>query len=81
MIAAPACYGLMFPDIDALNDNAETNGKVFSVFVERLGVIPGRRTIRRKLDAWETCVQCDSYPTSYDLSMAGLLLKIGLATN
>lgn len=78
MNASPACYGTMFPDLTALEDNVETHGKAFSVLVERLGVVPGRRTLKPKPEAWLQCRECEAYRECYDYCMARLLLTVGL---
>ncbi|MGE3312591.1 MAG: hypothetical protein AB7O66_21695 [Limisphaerales bacterium] len=79
MSAPPPCYGEMFPDLSALQANAETPGKAFSVVVETLGVVPGRRSLRTKRNSWHECVNCPSYRHCYDFCMARLLLQTGLA--
>lgn len=79
MNSTPPCYGEMFPNLSALPPNGEIDGKAFSVSVETLGVVPGRRSLRAKRDSWQDCVKCPSYRHCYDFCMARLLLQTGLA--
>ena len=79
MKTPPACHGQLFPELSALESNGETRGKVFSVLVEKLGVVPGRRSLRHSPEAWQRCLECEAYRSCYDFCIARLLLTVGMA--
>ena len=74
----PACYGGMFPDLSRLNINRPTEGKAFSVFVEKIGCGVQRRELHFKQEEWERCEGCSSFDGCYHLSAAKSLLWQGL---
>lgn len=76
----PACYGEMFPDLSALKWNQSTEGKAFTVFVEKIGCGVQRRELHVKRDEWEKCEDCSSFNGCYHLSTAKSLLWQGLLT-
>jgi len=76
--AKPQCYGTMFPDLSQLNVNRFTEGKAFSVFVEKVGCGVQRREMHVKREEWEKCEDCESLDGCYRLSEAKALLWQGL---
>ncbi|ODU25229.1 MAG: hypothetical protein ABS95_00430 [Verrucomicrobia bacterium SCN 57-15] len=74
----PACYGEMFPDLSRLNINRATDGKAFSVFVEKIGCGVQRRELHVKREEWDKCEECPSFDGCYHLSAAKSWLWQGL---
>jgi hypothetical protein len=57
----------MFPDLSQLNVNRFTEGKAFSVFVEKVGCGVQRREMHVKREEWEKCEDCESLDGCYRL--------------
>jgi hypothetical protein len=68
----------MFPDLSRLNINRPTEGKAFSVFVEKVGCAVQRREMHVKQEEWNKCEECESFDRCYHLSAAKTLLWQGL---
>jgi hypothetical protein len=68
------CYGTMFPDLDALENNEPIAGAAFNVLVESKGIGISGRAVRVDAAKWRQCVACERYRDCYDLSTAKLLL-------
>lgn len=75
------CFGAMFPDDLHLKDGQENKGKVFSVWVERVGgMIRGDRRIKADVEEWDDCQQCPEFDSCYKLSLAKTTLESVVAT-
>jgi len=74
----PSCFGTIFPILDRLEFNKPLKGKVFSVFVESIGIGAQSRRIDADEAAWEACRQCPAFQSCYDLSMARCALGIAV---
>jgi hypothetical protein len=70
----PQCYGLMFPDLDRLENNQPLAGAAFTVLVESKGLGVSGRSVSVDQAKWRQCVACQRYRDCYDLSVAKLLL-------
>lgn len=68
------CYGRIMPDFHRLRFNRRTEGKAFSVYVEKIGVTTQTRELTFKADEWDECIECPEYRTCFDLSLAKLSL-------
>ena len=74
----PECYGTMFPDFTRLKRNEKLEGQAFRALVASSGTGAQGRNLEVKREAWEECVACPDYRTSYDLSLAKLEMNESL---
>jgi hypothetical protein len=75
----PACYGTLFPDLDRLRHNVPCVGKAFTALITSQGIGVQARHLELDAEQWDACQRCPAYRSCYDLSMARLALRQGLA--
>jgi hypothetical protein len=74
----PECYGKIFPDLSNARRNVLQRGKVFSAFVESVGIgIQGEQTTLDE-EEWEACTGCERFDGCYKQSVAKLLFQCAL---
>ena len=64
-----------FPDVLNLEINRVNRGKVFSAFVQCIGVGVQDRKIGIDKQSWDDCETCPDYRSCYDLSLGKLTLQ------
>jgi len=69
----------MFPDLARLEYNKPLRGKAFTALVTSQGIGVQSRALTVNEDEWEACQQCPAFRSCYDLCMATLVLREGLA--
>ncbi len=74
----PDCFGTIFPDLSLREYNKPCKGKVFTVRVDQHGLSDARRYTEIDRKEWETCHECSSYISCYDLCMAKISLTHAL---
>lgn len=75
------CFGKMFPDDLHLRNNKANKGKVFTVWVELVGLMSrGDRKIEADIDEWDDCQQCPEFASCYKLCLAKVTLESVVAT-
>jgi hypothetical protein len=75
---ASACYGRMFPSIQATTTNLEVRGQVFGYRVEHTGVVASRRSVTTDHEAWARCASCPDFESCFHLSTGTLLMEVAL---
>ena len=77
---APACYGLMFPDVIQLQYNEPNHSKVATIEVQRHGIGIQQRSLSIDQQQWEICLTCGRFEDCYKLSIAKLMMQQTLAS-
>lgn len=75
------CFGKMFPDDLHLRNNQANKGKVFTVWVELVGLMSrGDRKIEADIEQWDDCQRCPEFESCYKLCLAKVTLESVVAT-
>lgn len=73
------CYGKLFPSMQDTRSNITHQGKAFAFQIKQPGMVVTERLVETKLDQWDECTQCPEFDNCYRLSLAKLVLEIGVS--